>query len=174
MKRLLIFFVILTFTLSLVSCKENSKVNYLSYQAYPFDAHGILTFDGTEYEVFVTVQRAGDIILKFVKPEALSNMIFELNEGKVTVKTGNVTQTLNDGGYSASEGILLAAQLFSISGKSFSGAGIITENGVKYNVAEYKVKNGNVSVYIQNGLSFPEKLKATLNGHEFTFLFMNE
>lgn len=174
MKKVLLFFLIFALSIPLASCKENNKINYLSYQAYPFDAHGILTFDGTEYEVLVTVQRAGDIILQFIKPQALSDMVFELNEGKVIVKSGDVTQTVNDGGYSASDGILLASQLFSLSGKNFSDAGIVSENGVKYSFAEYKVPNGTVSVFIQNGLSSPEKIKATLNGHEFTFVFMNE
>ncbi len=174
MKKILFTAIIMLLCLSFVSCRTNNKINFLSYQAYPFDAHGILTYDGAEYEVLITVQRAGDVILQIIKPDILSDTVFELNGGEVIVKAGELTQTINDGGYSASDGILLSAYMFSLSGNNFSKAGIITEAGVKYSYAEYAVPCGSVTVFIQNGLSSPEKLTATLNGHEFSFVFMNE
>ncbi len=174
MKKILFTAMIILFCGSFVSCRTNDKINYLSYQAYPFDAHGILTYDGAEYEVLVTVQRAGDVILQIIKPEILSDTVFELNDGEVTVRTGELTQTINDGGYAASDGILLSAHMFSLSGNNFSKAGIVTVEGVRYSYAEYAVSCGSVTVFIQNGLSSPEKLTATLNGHEFSFVFMNE
>ena len=156
------------------SCHSQDKINFLSYQAYPFDAHGILTYDGKEYEVLVSVQKAGDILLQILQPENLAGMVFEQKDGSVTVKTGDLSLPIDDGGYSAADGILLCSHMYSLSGNTFSEAGVITENGVKYSYAEYSVSCGTVTVYIQNGLSSPEKIAASLNGHEFLFVFMNE
>ena len=99
MKKILFTAIIMLLCLSFVSCRTNNKINFLSYQAYPFDAHGILTYDGAEYEVLITVQRAGDVILQIIKPDILSDTVFELNGGEVIVKAGELTQTINDGGY---------------------------------------------------------------------------
>ncbi len=170
--RLLAIFLVLIFLLS--SCKKNDKINFLSYQAYPFSAHGILLYDGNEYEVSVLVEKAGDLSLTVIRPELIANTVFTLKDGAVSVTFGDITQTVEDGGYSASEGILLSSHMFSLSSEDFSSAGVTSEDGVKFSYAEYEVSCGNVRVYVQNGFSSPEKLTASLRGHEFSFVFMNE
>ncbi len=160
--------------LILSSCGKNDKINFLGHQAYPFEAYGKLSFDGKEYEVLVSVKKIGDVILQIVKPENLKGMVFELSDGEVQITTSGLTQSINDGGYSAKEGILLSANMFSLSGDNLLDVDIVSENNVKYNRAEYAVPCGKVSVFVQNGLDAPEKLEANLNGHSFSFIFMNE
>ena len=57
---------------------------------------------------------------------------------------------------------------------SFLGASVISEDGVKYSRADYRTPAGDVSVFVQPGNSVPTKLTASLNGHVFSFIFMNE
>lgn len=174
MKRFLPVLLFLFLTLFLAACRPNEKINFLSYQAYPFSARGLLTFDNAEYEVLVTVPRAGDLRLQLAAPKLLKGTVLTLEDETVTVSVGDLTQTVRDGGYAASDGILLAARMFSLTGNNFSDAGVTTEDNVRYSYAEYQVEGGSVRVFIREGCSAPEKLTATLNGHDFSFLFMNE
>lgn len=166
--------IIVPLLLILSSCEKNDKINFLGHQAYPFEAYGKLTFDGKEYEALVSVKKRGDVILQIVKPENLKGVVFELSDGEVFVKTSGLTQQINDGGYAAKEGILLSANMFSLSGDNLLDVQIVSENNVNYNRAEYAVSCGTVNVFVQNGLEAPEKLTANLNGHVFSFVFMNE
>ena len=174
MKKTVFTILILLLTFYLIGCKSNEKINFLNYQSYPLKAHGLLTYDGVEYETRVTVKQKDDITLEIIKPAELSGMSFILENGNVTVKSEDFCQTVSDGEYAASEGILLVAKMFSLSGDSLSGSEIINENGIRYCRSEYSVPRGSVFVYIQDGLSSPEKLTATIGGHDFLFLFMNE
>ncbi len=174
MKKTVFAVILLIFILTLVGCKSNERINFLNYQSYPFKAHGVLTYDGTEYETNITVEQMGGIALEIIKPAELSGMSFIYENGSVTVKTEDFCQTVSDGEYAASEGILLAAKMFSLSGDCLSGSEIINENGVRYCKSEYTVPRGSVFVYIQEGLTSPEKLTATIGGHDFSFVFMNE
>ncbi len=155
-------------------CDSKNPVNFLNYQTYPFEAHGTLTFDKKSYKVSVTVKKQNDIRLEFLSPESISGIVLELDDGKASVKSENIDEMLDDGGYSQSLGVFLAAEMFSIPAESFHGVSIVSENGISYNKAEYRTKSGRVYLYIQNGLSFPDRISAELNGRCFEFLFMNE
>ncbi len=170
-KRFLPIFLLLL--LLLPSCRIKNKVNFLSYQVYPFQAKGKLFYDGREYGVDLAVERAGDLTLTVLSPELLAGTVFERKAGAVTVRSGELCLPIEDGGYAAAEGILLAAEMFFLESNSFSGADVVTENGVCYSRAAYTAPSGVVTVYIQKGLSFPEKITATLNGHEFLFFFLD-
>jgi len=171
-KRLLLVPLILLLLLS--ACKTNHSINYLSHQTYPYHAHGVLTHDGTEYEVLISVQQAGDILLQVIRPEILSGAVFELREGEILVSCGTATEAWQDGGYAAEEGILLAARMFSLSGGDYHDAGVTKENGLSYSYAEFRVEGGTVTVYRQKGISAPSHITATLNGHTLSFRYMNE
>ena len=158
----------------LPSCGTTDRINYLSYQSYPFNTHGLLSFDGTEYEILVTVRQAGDLRLQIVKPERLTGTVLSLSDGTTTLTYDSVTTVLNDGGYTTREGLLLASAIFSLSGNSYAGAGVTTEKGIKYSYASYTLPEGTVTVYMQSGLDRPDKIAATLNGHTLLFRFMNE
>ena len=174
MKKTVFLILILILAFYLIGCRSNEKINFLNYQSYPFKAHGILTYDGVEYEAKITVKQKDDITIEIIKPAELSGMSFILENGSVTVKSDDFSQTVSDGEYAASEGILLVSKMFSLSGDSLSGSEIINENGVRYCRSEYTVPRGSVFVYIQDGLSSPEKLTANIGGHSFSFIFMNE
>ena len=160
--------------LTTTACGTTDRINYLSYQTYPYDTHGLLTYDDTEYEVLVSVQKAGDILLQIIRPTALTGTVFELRDGKTILSYGSLTEEAEDGGYAAEQGILLAARMFSLSGSDFVKAGVITESGNQYSYAAYAVEGGTVTVYLQDGLSTPDHLSAELNGHSLSFRFMNE
>ncbi len=158
----------------LPACGTADRINHLSHQTYPYEAQGVLTYDGAEYEVLVSVRQAGDILLQIVRPEVLAGAAFELREGNVIVSCGTLTEEWEDGGYAAEEGILLAARMFSLSGSNYVGAGITTEEGVTYSYAEYAVEGGAVTVFRQKGLPDPSRITAELNGHALSFRFVNE
>lgn len=160
--------------LLLAACGTTDRINYLSHQTYPYDAHGVLSYDGEDYEVLVSVQKAGDVLLQIVTPAPLAGAVFELRDGKAVLSFGDVSRELADGGYAAEQGILLAARMFSLSGSDYTGAGVTTEAGTKYSYATYTVEGGTVTVYLQKGLSTPDRLTAELNGHTLSFRFMNE
>ncbi len=160
--------------LIVTACGTTDRINYLSHQTYPYEAHGILTYDGEEYEVLVSVQKAGNILMQIIRPTILAGAVFELRDGEVILSCGSLTVEQEDGGYSAEQGILLAARMFSLSGKNYSGAGVVNEQGTKYSYATYTVTGGTVTVYLQDGLSTPDRLTADLNGHTLSFRFMNE
>lgn len=165
------FLVLLLFV---TGCTGNDHINYLSYQTYPLDAHGVLTYDGRDYEVLVSVGKAGDLKLQIVLPSSIAGMVFEVRDG-VTYLTYNTIETeLKDGGYASAEGILLASQMFSLNAKSYDGAGVTTVNGIRYSYAKYNVPDGTVRVYIPDGQDLPDRIEAELNGHTFSFQFMNE
>ena len=174
MLKKLLLLIPLTLLLLLTACQGRDRINYLSHQTYPYHAHGLLTLDGTEYEVLVSVRQAGDLLLQVIRPEALSGAVFELREGEVTVSCGTLTEIWQDGGYAAEEGILLAARIFSLSGDDYHNAGVTKEAGVTYSYAEFHVEGGTVTVYRQKGLSQPDRITAELNGHTLSFRYMNE
>ncbi len=156
------------------ACKAENRINYLSHQTYPYHTQGVLTYDGTEYEVLVSARQAGDILLQILRPDVLAGAVFELREGEVIVSCGTLTENWEDGGYAAEEGILLASRIFSLSESDYSGAGVKQENGVSYSYATFRVEGGTVSVYRQEGLSEPSHITAELNEHTLSFRYMNE
>jgi hypothetical protein len=158
----------------LSSCGSADRINYLSHQTYPYDARGVLTFDGTEYEVLVSVRKAGDVLLQIIRPKALAGAVFELRDGEAIVSCGTLTESWEDGGYAAEQGILLTARIFSLSGSDYVGAGVKTEGAEKYGYAEYAVEGGTVAVYRQKEQDTPCFITAKLNGHTLSFRFMNE
>ncbi len=160
--------------LTATACGTTDRINYLSHQTYPYDTHGLLTYDGEEYEVLISVQKAGDILLQIIRPTVLAGAVFELRDGETILSCGSLTEELEDGGYAAEQGILLAARMFSLSGSDYTGAGVATEKGIKYSYATYTVEGGTVTVYLQDGQISPEQLTAELNGHTLSFRFMNE
>jgi hypothetical protein len=172
--RKLLIVPILLLLLLLPSCRTGDHVNHLSHQTYPHRARGILTHDGTAYEVVVSVEKAGDLLLQIVTPEPLSGAVFELREGDVIVSCGALTEVWQDGEYAKEEGILLCARMFSLSGDDYRDAGVRSEDGISYSYAEYRVVGGTVTVYRQKGLSEPSHITATLNGHELSFRYVNE
>ncbi|MBQ4064874.1 MAG: hypothetical protein IJD10_02115 [Clostridia bacterium] len=171
-KPLLILFLLLLPVLS--SCGTTDRINYLSHQTYPYDARGVLTFDGTEYEVLVSVRQAGDVLLQVISPKVLAGAVFELREGEAIVSCGALTEAWEDGGYAAEQGILLTARIFSLSGDDYVGAGVTTEGKETYSYAEYAVEGGTVTVYRQKKQEAPCFITAKLNGHTLSFRFMNE
>lgn len=170
MKKLIL---ILTALLLLASCADGGKMNYLSHQVYPFVTHGVLEYDGNRYTVGISVPQAGDIDVSISEPEAIAGTVFSLSGGTVSISYGDIRAEIADS-YPATDGILLARYLFSLTGDCFLGASVVTEDGVKYSRADYRTYAGNVSVYVQPGDKSPTKLTGELNGHVFSFIFMNE
>ena len=160
--------------LTVTACGTTDRINYLSHQTYPYETHGILTYDGEDYEVLISVRKAGDILMQIIRPTLLAGSVFELRDGETILSCGSLTAEQEDGGYCAEQGILLAARMFSLSGNDYSSAGVINEQGTKYSYATYTVTGGTVTVYLQDSLSTPDRLTANLNGHTLSFRFMNE
>ncbi|MBE6637171.1 MAG: hypothetical protein E7618_05150 [Ruminococcaceae bacterium] len=157
-----------------VSCGTTDRINFLSYQTYPFHARGILTFDESEYEVIVTVHKAGDLILQLVSPQRLAGTVLEIRDGIASLTYEDLVIPLADGGYAAKEGLLLSAEIFSLSGNSYAGAGVTEKDGIRYSYATYTVPSGQVTVYLTQEKDRPVFLLAELNRHQFRFQFMNE
>jgi len=160
--------------LAVTACGTTDRINYLSHQTYPYEAKGVLTYDDEEYEVLISVQKAGDILLQIIRPTVLAGAVFELRDGEAILSCGSLTAEQEVAGFSAEQGILLAARMFSLSGSDYTGAGVLNEQGTKYSYATYTVAGGTVTVYLQDGISTPDRLTANLNGHTLSFRFMNE
>lgn len=174
LSRLLLVSLVVLLPLSLFGCQKADHFHHLTYQEYPLDARGILTYDDQSYEVLLTVAKAGDLKLQILTPERVAGMILELSDGKAFLRFDQITAELGPEAYAAKEGILLAAQMFSLSSKSYNGAGVITQNNLRYSYAKYEVKDGSVTVFIPDGSSMPDHMTAELNGHTFVFQFVNE
>lgn len=159
----------LVLIIAVSGCNKEDTINYLDYQTYPFEANGVLTYDGKDYSVEVKSGKSGDLELKVNTPSELSGVVFSITGGNV--KVGD--EQINDGGYSANNGILLSNEMFSLSSGSLSGAGTKEDKGVTYSYAVYTAPHGEVTVYTQTGLKYPERIEAVLNGHNFKFVFKN-
>lgn len=168
-KLILVLLSLLLFT----SCSGGGSTNYLSHQTYPLEARGVLEYDGHRYIVGITVPEAGDIEIEISEPEVIAGTVFSLSDGKVSVSYGGITADIDDS-YPSTDGILLLRYMFSLTGDCFLGASVIIEDGVKYSRADYRTPAGDVSVFVQPGSNSPTKLTATLNGHDLSFIFMNE
>ncbi len=170
-----VFTIIFTALLGVIlsSCKEPSDIG-LKYQSYPIEASGILTYDGRDYGVSITAKANKDYSLSITSSGELCGMTFSFTDGKVFISDGIVSGELNDGGYSLQHGILLSREMFFLQPNFMSGAEAIHENGVKYSSCTYSTDSGKVTVYSQVGAEAPDFIKATLNGHEFRFVFVNE
>ena len=173
-KNLIMMVVFAVVTVISFGCKKSDNMNYLDYQTYPFEANGTLTYDGTKYSVSVSAQKSGDLEIKVKEPTELCGMTFSIIDGKVSISDGKITEEINDDGYSAENGILLSRNMFSIPSGALSGAETTEKNGIKYSKAIYTLPTGEVIVYTQTGLSSPDMIEAKLNGHEFSFVFVNE
>lgn len=174
MSRAILWLLILLLPLSLVGCRGQERITNLDYQSYPLYTRGTLAFDEHTYEVLVAVERAGDLKLQILSPERIAGVVFELTGGEAHVCFDNIRAPLGSNAYIAKEGVLLAAELFSLSAKGYDGAGVTTEEGVRYSYAHYITQNGRATVYFTDGSSLPHHITATLNGHTFSFLFVNE
>ena len=174
MWRLLLLFLVLFVPFSFFGCEGTDHTQRLSYQEYPLNERGILTYDGRSYEVMLSVKKAGDLKLEILSPEQMAGMVLELSDGKSFLRFDSVTAELGSEAYAAKEGVLLAAKMFSLSSSDYDGAGIVTENQVRYSYINYEIDSGRVTVYIPDGASKPSKMKAELNGHSFVFEFVNE
>ncbi len=157
----------------LCSC-DRQDIRFLDYQSYPLDITGILFLDGKEYKAKLTSSSKENFSVTFITPSELEGLTFKLENKKVTISDGIIEQEISDEGYCLSYGILLARKLFCLDPKEMSGAGVTTENGIKYSFSSYKTDLGQVTVYTQTGASSPEKIKATLNGCDISFIFMNK
>ena len=158
-KLILVLLSLLLFT----SCGGGGSTNYLSHQTYPLEARGVLEYDGHRYTVGITVSEAEEIKIEISEPEIIAGTVFSLSGGKASVSYGGITADIADS-YPSTDGILLLRYMFSLTG----------EDGVKYSRADYRTPAGDVSVFVQPGNSVPTKLTASLNGHVFSFIFMNE
>lgn len=168
-KPILVLLSLLLFT----SCGGGGSTNYLSHQTYPLEARGVLEYDGHRYTVGITVSEAEEIKIEISEPEIISGTVFSLSGGKASVSYGGITADIADS-YPSTDGILLLRYMFSLTGDCFLGASVISEDGVKYSRTDYRTPAGDVSVFVQPGNSVPTKLTASLNGHVFSFIFMNE
>lgn len=162
------------FSVIVTACGVTPNINYLSYQSYPFEAEGVLVYDGTEYGVTVRAEREGQLTLAFCSPARIKGLELSLADGEVSFGYDGRTVTWEDGGYALKEGILLSSRLFSISFRSYASSEVKTVGGVRYQVVRYQVEEGDIAVYFQEKLTTPERIEATLNGHRFEFRFVNE
>lgn len=147
----------------------------INYQKYPLNMRGLLTYDENEYTVDISVEKSGDIEITVLLPERLKGAVFSLRDGICSFDFAGVGSRIDDGGYSAAQGIYLSAAMFSLSADQFSGSEIVTDNGVRYSSAEYRINTdlvaGSVRIFTQRGLDFPDMIKAELNGHVLSFVF---
>ena len=160
--------------LTLAACDRVKPSQNLSHQRYPLDAVGTLIYDGEEYEVALSIRKAGDLLLQVIRPEALAGTVFELRDGQVLISCGGLTETWEDGDYAVNQGILLTARMFSLSGKDYSGAGVITTDGERYSYATYTAEGGTVTLYFADKSSFPHHIRAELAGHSLILRFVND
>ena len=173
MKKLIPVLIFLILVLLSASCAGNRQMNYLSHQTYPLEVRGVLEYDGHRYTADINIPRAGDITVSVIEPEVIAGTVFSLSGGAVSISYGDIRAEITDS-YPATDGILLARYMFSLTGDCFLGASVVSEDGVKYSRADYRTDAGNVSVFVQSGSEAPTKLTGELNGHVFSFIFMNE
>ena len=118
--------------------------------------------------------KAGDLSLAIAGDGRLGGVELTLKDGQASHSCRGLTLPVEDGGYAAAHGLFLAARIFSLSAGDYAGAGVTEENGISYSYAIFRVPEGTVTVWVQKGLSEPDRITASLNGHSFLFQFVNE
>ncbi len=141
---------------------------------YPLDIHTYIKFDGRDYEADVTVVSENDIKISFSAPESLKNTVLEMKNGQCYLHVSGVTLPITDGGYSSENGLLLIRHFFSLSHKNYTDASVIKSAGVKYCVENYVTNDGKISAYFVSDKPMPDKICASLRGHEIELIIVNE
>lgn len=155
-------------------CSAARSDNTLSYQQYPLEATGTLFYDEHSYEVSLRAEKAGDLRLTFVSPASIQGLVIEKRDGVATISYEGIEQAFGEDSYLCEQGVLLAAAMFSLTSDDYSGAGVVTEGESKLSYADFTLPSGAVRVLFAEGESRPCRIDATLNGHRFSFTFMNE
>ena len=142
--------------------------------SYPLDIHAYIKFDGRDYEADIIVSRENDIKILFSAPDSLKNTVLEMKNGQCFLTVMGVTLPITDGGYSSENGLLLIRHVFALSHKNYTDASVIKSAGVKYCVENYSTKAGKISAYFVSNKAMPDKISATLHGHEVEIVNVNE
>ena len=161
LKRALAFTALCAVILVLfVSCGSGRATKRLDI-SYPFDIHAYIKFDGRDYEADVTLTGENDIRIKFCAPESLKNTVLEMKNGEAFLHVSGITFPVNDGGYSSDNGLLLIRHLFSVTDKNYS-------------VENYTTDTGRISAYFVSGKQIPDKISASLRGHDIELVIVND
>ncbi len=162
--------VILVFFVSCGSGRETKRLDI----SYPFDIHAYIKFDGRDYEADVTVTSENDIRITFCAPESLRNTVLEMKSGEAFLHVSGITFPVNDGGYSSDNGLLLIRHLFTVTNKNYINASVVKSGGIRYSVENYTTNAGKISAYFVSGKPMPDKISASLRGHEIELIIVND
>lgn len=174
LKRALAFTALCAVILVLfVSCGGGRATKRLDI-SYPFDIHTYIKFDGRDYEADVTLTGENDIRIIFCAPESLKNTVLEMKNGEAFLHVSGITFPVNDGGYSSDNGLLLIRHLFSVTDKNYTDASVIKSGGIKYSVENYTTDTGRISAYFVSGKQIPDKISASLRGHDIELVIVND
>ncbi len=174
MKKAVVFTALCAVILVLLtSCGGGKNLKRFNL-SYPLDVHAYIKFDGRDYEADITVSDESNIRISFSAPESLKNTVLEMKNGECYLHVSGITLPITDGGYSSDNGLLLIRHFFSLSHKNYTDASVIKSAGVKYCVENYETKAGKISAYFVSDKPMPDKISATLRGHEIELVIVNE
>lgn len=173
MKRIICTALCAVILIMLVSCEKGSSSKRFD-MSHPFDIHAYVKFDGRDYEADITFENENDIKISFCAPENMKNTVLEMKNGEAFLHVFGITFPVNDGGYSSDNGLLLIRHLFTVTNKNYLDASVIKSGGVKYSVENYSTNNGKVSIYFASDKKMPDKITASLRGHDIELVIVND
>lgn len=141
MKMFSLLAVSLVMLVLLQSCAP-VQTDYLMYQSYPFTVEADCTFKGDKSKLEITVSGQGEGRIKYVEPERLNELTYDVYSGNITVGYGNLSIPIAFVGGQLNP--IRIIDMFCLSRETLSKVDIVKLNGVLLNHAVYD----SVSVYI--------------------------
>jgi len=177
-KKLIYTFLSLIFLLSCFSSCAKRAPDYLEYQSHSFIAKGHITYDGSDAEITVSLEkenppqsiyiRNGSI--EFTAPSELSGVTITFSEDGTSISSGDVKIPI----YTANLEIPnIISSLFSFEQSDISG--ITTKNNDTGIVDVIDVKNDLLSaqIHIDRKSFLPTKIIADIDSNSLTFDISN-
>ena len=172
MKKVILFFMVLVTILSVFTSCGNEKKSKRPDFSYPIEFRADIKFDGRDYKADVTIHDEANIKIAFLFPDNLKDATLEMKNGECFLNVFGITLPITDGGYSSDNGLLLLRHLFSFSASDFTDGEVVKIGGVRYSVDNYKTDGGKISAYYSSNTKMPDKISASLYGHEIEIIIV--
>jgi len=122
------FAAILLILILLVSC--GTYKDYLTYQNFPIELDGTLTFNGIKYGVFLSVTGPGEGTLLYITPLTLEGYRFDVSNRTVNVTYEGIAITMAE---RTVHPALILVNFFTFTPEEMQSAKLTTQNGIKLN-----------------------------------------
>lgn len=141
--KIIILTVILIITMSCVSCSHVPE-NYLLYQNFPLEIDAIMTYNGTKYDVFMSVTGIGEGALIYKTPLTLEGYRYDVANGEITVTYERLVMKLAEGSSHPAE---TAINMFTLLPEEMISAELVNHNGIKLNCIQYQRDRSIITVW---------------------------